>query len=147
MKPLSEFTRSARRKNGVGSLCKVCRRLYDHERYVRLHGTTKEYVPLRSERGRSAWLRSLKDGKPCVDCGEVYPHQVMQWDHKPGFEKLGDVSQDFWGRTRDEVLAEIAKCDLVCTNCHAIRTFARNGWAQRWLNEHAADYVVRRLAA
>lgn len=59
----------------------------------------------------------------------------MQWDHKPGFEKVGDISADFWGRSRAEVLAEIAKCDLVCTNCHTIRTFERSGWHLRWLHE------------
>jgi len=62
----------------------------------------------------------------------------MQWDHRPGAEKIGNISADFWGRTRDEVLDEIAKCELVCTNCHAIRTFDRNGWATRWIQEVSA---------
>jgi len=64
----------------------------------------------------------------------------MQWDHKPGFEKLGDISADFWGRSRDDVLAEIAKCDLVCTNCHAIRTFSRAPWGPKWLKEDEVTY-------
>ena len=64
----------------------------------------------------------------------------MQWDHKPGFEKVGDLSAALWGRSRDEILAEIAKCDLVCANCHAIRTFERAGWAQRWLREDIVLY-------
>jgi hypothetical protein len=64
----------------------------------------------------------------------------MQWDHRPGFEKLGDISVDFWGKSRDEVLAEIAKCDLVCAKCHAIRTFERSGWALRWLKDDATIY-------
>ena len=85
-------------------------------------------------------MRSLKEGIPCADCGRVFPHQVMQWDHKPGFEKLGDISEDFAGRTRDEVLAEIAKCDLVCANCHAIRTFSRSSWGQKWLKEEVLPY-------
>jgi hypothetical protein len=63
----------------------------------------------------------------------------MQWDHKPGFEKLGDLSA-FGGHSRQEVLAEIAKCDLVCTNCHIVRTFARNGWGARWIRDDALPY-------
>lgn len=59
----------------------------------------------------------------------------MQWDHRPGSEKLGEISGDFRSRTRAEILAEIAKCDLVCANCHAIRTFSRSGWANRWVQE------------
>jgi hypothetical protein len=64
----------------------------------------------------------------------------MQWDHRPGFEKLGDISADFWGRSREDVLAEIAKCDLVCANCHTIRTFNRSGWATWWVQEGQALY-------
>lgn len=102
--------------------------------------------PQHSERGRTAWLRSLKEGKPCSDCGGLFPYQVMQWDHRPGFKKLGEISVDFWGRTRDEVLAEIAKCDLVCANCHAVRTFARNGCALRSLRDELITYDVARAA-
>jgi len=66
----------------------------------------------------------------------------MQWDHLPGFDKLGDVSAICWGRPREEVLAEVAKCELVCANCHNMRTFARNGWASSWsLSETSALYV------
>ncbi len=52
----------------------------------------------------------------------------MQWDHLPEFEKLGDLSASWTGRSEEEILAEIAKCELVCTNCHTIRTFKRNRW-------------------
>jgi hypothetical protein len=51
----------------------------------------------------------------------------MQWDHLPGFEKLGDISE-LSGYTRDELMAEMAKCELVCTNCHILRTVLRAGW-------------------
>jgi hypothetical protein len=64
----------------------------------------------------------------------------MQWDHKPGFDKLGDLA-DFWGHSRQEILDEIAKCDLVCTNCHIIRTFARNGWGAGWIREDSFAYT------
>src|SRR5438093_12375480 len=146
VKALSEFSKNPRRRDGVNSICKTCRRIYDHERYERIHGRSIDYQPLRSERGRRAWLRSLKEGKPCTDCGRTYPPQVMQWDHKPGFQKLGDITIDFWGPGREDILAEIAKCDLVCANCHAIRTFTRSGWALRWLKEAESSYdagVVR----
>lgn len=137
-KPLTEFHKNPSRKDGVSSVCKPCRRLYDHERYERLQQRLIAYRPQRSERGRRAWLRGLKERKPCTDCGRVYPYQVMQWDHRPGFEKVGDLSEAFWGRSRDEVLAEIAKCDLVCANCHAIRTFAR--MSLKWLGDRIVTY-------
>ena len=140
MKPLNEFPKNRARKDGAGSMCKACRRPYDHERYERIHGRLIEYEALRSEPGRRAWLRSLKEGKPCADCGNVFPPEVMQWDHRPEFEKLFEISTAYAGWTREEVLAEIAKCDLVCTNCHTIRTFTRAEWGQKWLREHEDPY-------
>ena len=71
----------------------------------------------------------------------------MQWDHRPGFEKLGDISVDFSERSRAEVLAEIAKCDLVCVNCHTIRTFKRSGWHLRWLSDASVVYDPIAVAA
>jgi hypothetical protein len=139
-KALTEFNKNRGRRDGVHSICRECRKTYEHERYERAQGRRMPIRTQRSERGRTAWLRSLKEGKPCTDCGRVFPHQVLQWDHRPGFEKLGDISADFWGRSREEVLTEIAKCDLVCANCHAIRTFTRSGWALRWLEEACLMY-------
>lgn len=63
----------------------------------------------------------------------------MQWDHLPGAVKLGDVST-LRGRSKQKILDEIAKCELVCSNCHVLRTFRRAGWV---LREPCAPYLVR----
>ena len=63
----------------------------------------------------------------------------MQWDHLPGRSKRGDISA-LSGVTRAEILEEIAKCELVCANCHVIRTFTRAGWDLR----EDAEYYARR---
>ena len=118
----------------------MCRAEIDHQEYERAVGRS---IPRASRTSyavpRGAWLRSLKDGRPCTDCGRVFDPQVMQWDHLPGLEKLGDIGGDSWaGRTEEEILSEIAKCELVCTNCHTIRTFRRNRWGPWALHEAEA---------
>jgi len=50
----------------------------------------------------------------------------MQFDHRPGTIKLGTISGDLRGRPRHVILDEIAKCDLVCANCHFVRTHERS---------------------
>ena len=70
-------------------------------------------------------MASLKAGIPCRDCRGVFPVWVMHWDHLPGFEKAADVSVMVTARTRAAVLEEIQKCELVCANCHVMRTVAR----------------------
>lgn len=63
--------------------------------------------------------------RPCTDCGVQYPPPAMQFDHVRG-EKIKDVSQICASRGAKEMLkVEITKCDVVCANCHAIRTYSR----------------------
>jgi hypothetical protein len=49
----------------------------------------------------------------------------MQWDHLPGTEKAAEVSNLLRRLCKRRVLEEIAKCELVCANCHAVRTVSR----------------------
>ena len=47
----------------------------------------------------------------------------MHWDHLPGHEKSATLGYLAKCGNRERVLEEIAKCELVCANCHAVRTF------------------------
>jgi hypothetical protein len=47
----------------------------------------------------------------------------MQWDHLPEFEKKAALGTLVRHGSRRQVLEEIAKCELVCANCHAVRSF------------------------
>jgi len=72
-----------------------------------------------------AKLRAIVDVAkqiPCKDCGVQYPPYVMTFDH------LGDKKfnvADLGGVSIDALKAEIAKCQVVCANCHAERTHRR----------------------
>lgn len=61
---------------------------------------------------------------PCADCGVQYPYYVMQFDHLPEFQKLRPLAL-MWERSWKDIDDEIAKCEVVCANCHAERTFQR----------------------
>jgi hypothetical protein len=68
-------------------------------------------------------IDKLKAG-PCLDCKRRFPSECMDFDHREGASKVGTISQ-LIGCSFDKILAEIAKCDLICTNCHRIRTRSR----------------------
>jgi len=70
------------------------------------------------------YVRSQKDN-PCVDCNTKHPYYVMQFDHVRG-EKYKELSRLINHGSKRRIDEEIAKCDLVCANCHAIRTWERN---------------------
>lgn len=76
--------------------------------------------------------------KPCTDCGGEFPPHVMDFDHKDGV-KLGRISTMATQVSWDKLLAEIAKCDLLCANCHRIRSFdAEHHIAKKWRKVESA---------
>lgn len=73
---------------------------------------------------RVAWVNKLKSN-PCTDCGNTFPSVCMDWDHTDD-NKTYDVSRLVnQGQAKSKILAEIRKCELVCSNCHRIRTQLR----------------------
>ena len=69
-----------------------------------------------------AWALSLKEG-PCVDCGGEFHPVAMNWHHRDPLTKTADVGALVGKGNKAVLLAEIAKCDLICANCHALRTW------------------------
>lgn len=69
-----------------------------------------------------AWITELKSA-PCADCGGVFPTCCMDFDHLDGNSKANNVGSMVARHYSKELIAqEIAKCNLVCANCHRIRT-------------------------
>lgn len=58
-----------------------------------------------------------------MDCGVKFVWYIMEFDHVRGV-KIFNISK-MVGRGMKAVLEELAKCDVVCANCHRIRTFKR----------------------
>lgn len=72
---------------------------------------------------------NIKMSTPCADCGEHYPPVCMDFDHLDGEDKESSISALMnQGASLARIDAEIAKCELVCANCHRIRTAARGNW-------------------
>jgi hypothetical protein len=95
------------------------------------YAENKEYVKSKALQKKEE-LRSIIiaiKNNPCMDCGVSYPHYVMDFDHRDPSLKLSNVSSLINMGNKQKLLEEIAKCDLVCANCHRIRTYKslRNG--------------------
>ena len=70
---------------------------------------------------QSLFLADHKKNKPCADCHQIYDPCVMDFDHRDPSKKRKAVGQ-MATASRKTLLAEIEKCDLVCSNCHRMRT-------------------------
>ena len=122
-KPFSEFHKY-KRGDGYQPWCKPCRKAYDHDYWqrnkTRWAGNKQAWVDKRNE-----WLREMKTGRPCTDCGGIFPPEAMHWDHLPGTTKLGEIGGLLRNWKPKLIFEELAKCELVCATCHAIRTYKR----------------------
>lgn len=125
-KQVEMFSKHAKSKRGDGlqDRCKACvKAYYDANKEKHKARTSK------NSRDRRIKMRPIYQemkNKPCVDCGIQYPPYVMDFDHI-GTDKIENVSKLMnSGISQAKVLLEIAKCELVCANCHRIRTWERS---------------------
>ena len=70
------------------------------------------------------YIRQYKQRHPCMDCKEFYPYYVMDFDHVRG-KKHKNVMELIPTLSKKKIDEEIAKCEIVCSNCHRIRTHMR----------------------
>lgn len=59
---------------------------------------------------------------PCKDCNTSYPSYVMDFDHVRGAKSFNLGNTTAVNVAESTLRAEIAKCDVVCANCHRVRT-------------------------
>jgi hypothetical protein len=123
-KDISEFARKG--VDRLQSWCKPCTnkrnsRMYRESPHIktRLLAANKE-----RKRGLDRILKEQKD-VPCFDCGMRFPAECMDFDHREGVEKKFNISQASRRYGLPSILEEIAKCEVVCSNCHRIRTKRR----------------------
>ena len=120
LKPVTDFHR---RGDGHQLWCKSCRRVHDAAYYA----ATRDVRRLQRHARQKNLVARMRDLKlePCVDCGGRFHPVAMTFDHRPGTTKVNDLANlARLGCTR-LFGQELAKCDLVCANCHAIRTYLR----------------------
>jgi len=82
------------------------------------------------ERKRRYWktqARMLDDLKrrACADCHRRFPVCAMDFDHRDPKDKRYTVSRMIGRAGNGRIMAEVAKCDIVCANCHRDRTLRR----------------------
>jgi hypothetical protein len=87
----------------------------------------KEKPPKRSVQRKKEiqkMLSDIKEKSGCVDCLETYPYYILDFDHVYGI-KVANISQMLNNFSLEDIMKEVAKCEIVCSNCHRERTFSR----------------------
>lgn len=119
----SEFNKKG---NGYQSQCRVCQRAW-YKNYYDNNPNEKDRLLEKNRVSRKELRQKIidfKSGIPCKDCGITYPHYVMDFDHINN-DKEFSVSNLVTHSSWEKIKKEIEKCELVCSNCHRERTYAR----------------------
>jgi hypothetical protein len=149
VKPETEFNRL---RAGRQHWCRECFR-----EYFRARGDLHRRQSLAARRKRQSALRAHLDAHlaahACADCGEA-DSRVLDFDHVG--KKTSDISE-LWraGAPLEALVAEMANCEVVCANCHRLRTAIRAGWwrlrstlpaaGPRWRRIRNVRWIYERL--
>ena len=132
----SEYYKKRRQERKSKGLCPTCGRSNESKMWacescrikVRENALKNKERRNSSARGRVKenyeMLAKIKSKSGCVDCGFNEHFIALQFDHLPQFEKIDHVSK-LACKSKKLMLEEVEKCEVVCANCHAIRTFKR----------------------
>lgn len=120
-KPVSEFSVRRASPDGLCGACGICSAEKQREQYK----DNKKYYLDRNRELRSKnreKYRETKEGKPCAHCGGLFPQVCMDYDHIDPKTKKLCVAQ-MMGYSWKDIEKEISKCELICSNCHRIKTY------------------------
>lgn len=125
---------------GRGCKCKPCRDAWNarckglrpkYQKRIHLYEAA-QYAANKEERharerkrilSRLDELNTIKLASGCTDCGYNVTAIALQFDHVRGKKEFNLSASHKYPRGR--MLIELAKCEVVCANCHMIRTHSR----------------------
>lgn len=83
---------------------------------------TNSEATKRDQAAKLAVIQAIKLEHGCADCGYNEHAIALDFDHRPGEIKELSIGADRARVGLSRLLAEIEKCDVVCANCHRVRT-------------------------
>lgn len=94
--------------------------------YKRKRQDKKWVVKMRQQQNGRAkkikqFLANYKLEKGCKDCGYKKHHSALEFDHIKGKKEINIALAKSVGQAKKE----IKKCEVVCSNCHRVRTYNR----------------------
>lgn len=123
-KAFEEFNKNRAKPDGLSAKCKDCNKEYLKEHYQK----NKEYYSDKRERNRDVYRKEFYEfllTKSCQSCG-VSDIRVLEFDHRS--DKSFNISSKMANMPLKALMLEIEKCDILCANCHRIKTSKQLGW-------------------
>lgn len=123
-KPISEFHKNKKKKDGLADRCKSCRKDYHHDHYLK---NSKTYVLKAKEYKNNIkkWFEEFKQTLKCENCNENR-WWVLDFHHNDPNIKDGNVSIFIQNGNKKKAIEEIKKCKVLCANCHRDLHYKQN---------------------
>lgn len=123
VKAVSDFYAARGRPSGH---CKACHYAYYRKR-VKEDPTYLRDKQRKLQKRKQALVAAMKTAVGCTDCGEQHP-AVLDYHHNDPATKVATVAQlTLNNGAMRKVRAEMAKCTVLCANCHRKRH-----WGERY---------------
>lgn len=127
-KAISAFSLKSKTRLTYSPTCKICHNAVRREHYV----NNKQAAYAQAKAGkvrRQEWYRQLKAKLSCNRCPERHP-ATLQFHHRDPTKKDFTLS---WAMMRGfsvkRIEVEMAKCEVLCANCHFKEHYGKRGWA------------------
>ena len=130
-KTANDFHKNKCARDGLNGHCKQC---HNDKARIRWKENPKYRDSVRAakqrmkDRLRDIVAKYLKS-HPCLCCGEEN-WLVLEFDHKDPEDKAREIARFINDGCRvDRLSLEISKCDVLCANCHRLKTLKQsNSW-------------------
>ena len=127
--PIENFGWKDRLRGKRHAVCKTCTAVRSSNWYYENQDRQKDNVRRNNQTYRDnarSYVLAYLLTHPCSQCGETDP-RVLEFHHEG--DKESEVSRLMGrGASLDALRAEIAKCSVVCANCHRKLTSDERGW-------------------
>ena len=124
-KELSEFHQRPKTQKPYPH-CKLCQNAYTRDHYNKNKKYYKDKAVKYDAKAMARW-REFKETLTCTRCPENHP-AALDFHHTDGDKSftIGNAVASGWGW--DTLMAEVAKCIVLCSNCHR-----KHHWNERQL--------------
>lgn len=115
-KPVAQFRRDRTRKDGRNSSCKICKRAYQSKQYKEKYSKSRAVRDKKLRDENRLRLTEYKASLGCKYCSEK-ESVCLEFHHMDMSDKDFGIASNTH-RTWPYIEKEIAKCIVVCSNCH-----------------------------
>ena len=137
IRPIDDFNWRVKSKRRRQTYCRFCQSAYTKEHYRK---NKKPYIERAKKRNAKSvqiyydYVYTYLSEHPCVDCGET-DIVVLEFDHVAENKAFNISKMRLY--PLEQIKTEVAKCEVVCANCHRRRTAKRADYGiLNWIKDN-----------